>query len=296
MVTSSSSSSGRSWSTGAAPQRRRRCFRLFGTTGAAEMHAQHHLVPSIGYDESELRSAIRDLCASFPPEYWRSLEPDRYPEEFVKALSEHGWLGVMIPEEYGGAGLGVSAAAAILEEINACGCDSKACHAQMYTMGTLLRHGSDAQKAKYLPDIASGRLRLQAFAVTEPTAGSDTTKIQTLASRVDGRYVVTGQKIWTSRAQYSDLLMLLARTMPASEVAKRTDGLSVFIVDLNAIAEGLTITPIETMINHHTTELFFDKVELPLDALIGEEGKGFRYILDSMNAESVLIASEAIGE
>jgi alkylation response protein AidB-like acyl-CoA dehydrogenase len=236
-----------------------------------------------------IRTAVRDLCAGFPGEYWRALEPDRYPEEFVAAL---------IPEEYGGAGLSLTAASAILEEINASGCNSGACHAQMYVMGTILRHGSETQKQEYLPKIASGELRLQAFGVTEPTVGSDTTSIQTTAERVDGGYVVRGQKIWTSRALHSDLMLLLARTTPADQVEKRTEGLSTFIVDMKRAVDAgtMTIRPIRTLMNHATTEIFLDGVEVPGDALVGEEGKGFRHILDGMNAERVLIAAECIGD
>ena len=246
----------------------------------------------------EIRAAVRELCARFPGEYWRGLEPDRYPEEFVQALTENGWLAALIPEEYGGAGLSLTAASAILEEINASGCNSGACHAQMYTMGTILRHGSEEQKQRYLPKIASGELRLQAFGVTEPTAGSDTTSITTTAERVDGGYVVRGQKIWTSRALHSDLMLLLARTTPLDKVERRTEGLSTFIVDMKAAqaAGTMTIRPIRTLMNHGTTEIFFDGVELPADALVGEEGKGFRYILDGMNAERILIAAECIGD
>ena len=245
---------------------------------------------------AEIRAAVRDLCAGFPGEYWRSLEPDRYPEEFVQALTDGGWLAALIPEEYGGAGLGLTAASVILEEINASGGNAGACHAQMYTMGTLLRHGSDEQKGRYLPRIAAGELRLQAFGVTEPTVGSDTTRIQTTAERVDGGYVVSGQKVFTSRALYSDLMLLLARTTPLDRVQKRSDGLSVFLVDMKAAGDTLTIRPLKTMMNHATTEVFLDRVELPADALVGEEGKGFRYILDGMNAERVLIAAECIGD
>jgi acyl-CoA dehydrogenase len=253
---------------------------------------------SLPAELDEIRVAVRELCAGFPGEYWRALEPDRYPEEFVAALTEHGWLAALIPEEYGGAGLSLTAASVILEEINASGCNSGACHAQMYVMGTILRHGSDAQKQEYLPKIASGELRLQAFGVTEPTVGSDTTSIQTTATRVDGGYVVHGQKIWTSRALYSDLMLLLARTTPSDEVAKRTEGLSTFIVDMKRAVEAgtMTIRPIKTLMNHATTEIFLDGVEVPADALVGEEGKGFRYILDGMNAERVLIAAECIGD
>ena len=246
----------------------------------------------------EIRGAVRELCEGFPGEYWRGLEPDRYPEEFVRALTEHGWLAVLIPEEYGGAGLGITAASVILEEINASGGNSGACHAQMYTMGTILRHGSAEQKQRFLPRIASGELRLQAFGVTEPTVGSDTTRIQTTAERTNGGYVVRGQKIWTSRALYSDLMLLLARTTPLEKVEKRTEGLSTFIVDMKqALADGtMTIRPIRTLMNHATTEIFLDGVEVPADALVGEEGKGFRYILDGMNAERILIAAECIGD
>jgi acyl-CoA dehydrogenase len=245
---------------------------------------------------SEIRSAVSELCAGFPGEYWRKLEPDGYPTEFVAALTEKGWLAALIPEEYGGAGLDLTAAAVIMEAINASGCNSGACHAQMYTMGTILRHGSAEQKECYLPRIASGELRLQAFGVTEPAAGSDTPSIQTTAERVDNGYVVRGQKIWTSRAEHSDLMLLLARTTPLDEVQKRSEGLSTFLVDMRAAGDRLTIRPIRTMMNHATTEVFFDGVEVPEDALIGEEGKGFRYILDGMNAERVLIASECIGD
>jgi len=246
----------------------------------------------------EIRAAVRELCNGFPGEYWRELEPDRYPEEFVAALTENGWLAALIPEEYGGAGLSLTAASVILEEINASGCSSSACHAQMYTMGTILRHGSEEQKQRYLPKIASGELRLQAFGVTEPTAGSDTTSIQTTATRSDNGYVVNGQKIWTSRALYSDLMLLLARTTPLEEVEKKTEGLSTFIVDMKAaVADGkMTIRPIKTMMNHASTEIFLDGVSVPENALIGEEGKGFRYILDGMNAERILIAAETIGD
>jgi acyl-CoA dehydrogenase len=246
----------------------------------------------------EIRAAVRELCELFPGEYWRGLEPDRYPDEFVAALTEQGWLAALIPEEYGGAGLGLTAASVILEEINASGGNSGACHAQMYTMGTILRHGSPEQKDRYLPRIASGELRLQAFAVTEPTVGSDTTRIQTTAERTDGGYVIRGQKIWTSRALHSDLMLLLARTAPLDEVERRTEGLSTFIVDMGrAVEEGrMTIRPIRTLMNHATTEIFLDGVEVPADALVGEEGKGFRYILDGMNAERILIAAECVGD
>ena len=244
----------------------------------------------------EIRRAVRGLCEGFPGEYWRSLEPDRYPEEFVRALTEHGWLAALIPAEHGGAGLGLTAASVILEEIHASGGNAAACHAQMYTMGTLLRHGSDDQKRRYLPRIAAGELRLQAFGVTEPTVGSDTTRIETSARRVDGGYVIRGQKIWTSRALHSDLMLLLARTTPPAEVERKSDGISVFLVDIEAAGERLSIRPIPTMMNHATTEVFLDDVEVPLDALVGEEGKGFRYILDGMNAERILLAAECIGD
>jgi acyl-CoA dehydrogenase len=246
----------------------------------------------------EIRSAVRELCARFPGEYWRGLEPDRYPEEFVQALTEAGWLAALIPEEYGGAGLSITAASVILEEIHAAGGNAGACHAQMYTMGTILRHGSEEQKQRYLPRIASGELRLQAFGVTEPTAGSDTTSIQTTATRTDGGWLVRGQKIWTSRAEHSDLMLLLARTTPAEEVEKKTLGLSTFLVDMKrALEDGtMTIRPIKTLMNHATTEIFLDGVVVPEDDLVGEEGMGFRYILDGMNAERVLIAAECIGD
>jgi acyl-CoA dehydrogenase len=247
---------------------------------------------------NEIRTAVGELCARFPGKYWRGLEPDRYPEEFVAALTENGWLAALIPEEHGGAGLSLTAASVILEEINASGGNAAACHAQMYTMGTILRHGSEAQKQRYLPAIASGELRLQAFGVTEPTVGSDTTHIQTSAERVDGGYRVNGQKIWTSRAQHSDLMLLLARTTPLEDVEKRTEGLSTFIVDMKQALEAgtMTIRPIRTLMNHASTEIFFDGVEIPADALVGEEGQGFRHILDGMNAERILIAAECIGD
>ena len=253
---------------------------------------------SVPAELKEVRAAVRELCERFPGEYWRGLEPDRYPEEFVAALTEHGWLAALIPEEYGGAGLGLTAASVILEEINASGGNAGACHAQMYTMGTILRHGCRQQKQRYLPKIASGDLRLQAFGITEPVAGSDTTKIRTTAKRVEGGYVISGQKIWTSRALQSDLMLLLARTTAADQVAKKTDGLSTFIVDMKqALAAGtMTIRPIKTLMNHSTTEVFFDGVQLPADALVGEEGMGFRYILDGMNAERILIAAECVGD
>ncbi len=247
---------------------------------------------------AEIRAAVRELCEAYPGEYWRELEPNRYPEAFVAALTENGWLAALIPEEFGGAGLTITAGSVILEEINASGCNAGACHAQMYTMGTILRHGSDEQKLRYLPRIATGELRLQAFGVTEPAAGSDTTSITTTATKVDGGWLVHGQKIWTSRALHSDLMLLLARTTPADEVEKRTLGLSTFIVDMKrALADGtMTIRPIKTLMNHATTEIFLDGVFVPDDDLVGEQGLGFRYILDGMNAERVLIAAECIGD
>jgi acyl-CoA dehydrogenase len=244
----------------------------------------------------DIRDAVRRLCADFPGEYWRGLEPDRYPEEFVRALTDHGWLAVLIPEAYGGGGLGLSAASAILEEIAACGGNPSACHAQMYVMGTLLRHGGEEQKRHWLPRIASGELRLQAFGVTEPAAGVETTNIRTRAERTATGYRVVGQKIWTSRAEHSDLMVLLARTAPIEETARPADGLSVFLVDLRDTGQAVTIRPIRTMVNHSTTEVFFDGLEIGADALIGNEGEGFRYILDGMNAERILIASECIGD
>jgi Acyl-CoA dehydrogenases len=246
----------------------------------------------------DIREAVRKLCARFPGEYWRKLDADRaYPTEFVRALTESGFLSVLIPEEYGGSGLGLGAATAILEEIHRSGCNGGACHAQMYTMGTILRHGSEAQKQAYLPGIAEGTLRLQAFGVTEPTSGTDTTRIRTFAKREGDKYVVNGQKVWISRAEHSDLMVLLCRTTPRDESAKPTEGMSVLLVDLRkAVGNGLTIRPIRTMINHATTELFFDNLEVPAENLVGQEGKGFRYILDGMNAERILIASECIGD
>jgi alkylation response protein AidB-like acyl-CoA dehydrogenase len=246
----------------------------------------------------EIRDAVRRLCANFPGEYWQKLDRDRtYPSEFVRTLTEAGFLSVLIPEEYGGSGLGLGAATAVLEEIHRSGCNGGACHAQMYTMGTVLKHGSAAQKAEYLPKVASGELRLQAFGVTEPTSGTDTTRILTFARREGDRYIVNGQKIWISRAEHSDLMVLLVRTTPRDQVAKSSDGISVLLVDMRqAIGNGLTIRPIRTMLNHATTELFFDDLEVPAENLIGEEGKGFKYILDGMNAERILIASECIGD
>ncbi|HEX5071246.1 MAG TPA: acyl-CoA dehydrogenase family protein [Vicinamibacterales bacterium] len=247
---------------------------------------------------SDLRRAVRELCRSFPDAYWRDLDARRaYPETFVNALTDAGYLAALIPETYGGSGLGLAEASVILEEINHSGANSGACHAQMYTMGTLLRHGSDAQKREYLPRIARGELRLQAFGVSEPTTGSDTTQMKTTATRNGDRYIVRGQKVWISRAEHSDLLLLVCRTTPAEQVRKRSEGLSILLVDLrDAVGHGLTIRPIRTMMNHATTELFFDDLEVPASALIGEEGQGFRYLLDGLNAERILIAAECVGD
>ncbi|HSL80816.1 MAG TPA: acyl-CoA dehydrogenase family protein [Pseudolabrys sp.] len=248
---------------------------------------------------ADIRASVRALCAKFPGEYWRGLDRERaYPTEFVGALTEAGYLAALIPEEYGGSGLNLGAAAAILEEVHASGGNGAACHAQMYTMGTILRHGSDAQKQCYLPLIASGKLRLQAFGVTEPTSGTDTLSLRTTAKREgNDHYVINGQKIWTSRAEHSDLLLLLARTAPKEQAKKRTDGLSVFLVDMR-LAQGasIAINPIRTMMNHATTQIFFDDLRVPAENLIGEEGQGFRYILSGMNAERILIAAECIGD
>ena len=246
----------------------------------------------------EIREAVQKLCAQFPGAYWQSMDRDRsYPTEFVNALTQSGFLSVLIPEQYGGSGLGLAAAAAVLEEIHRSGGNGGACHAQMYTMGTLLRHGGVEQKEYFLPRIASGELRLQAFGVTEPTSGTDTTRITTFARREGDHYVVSGQKIWTSRAEHSDLLVLLVRTQKREEAARPSKGLSVLLVDMrDVLGNGLTIRPIRTMLNHGTTELFFDEMSVPAGSLIGEEGEGFKYILDGMNAERVLIASECIGD
>ncbi|WP_188237514.1 acyl-CoA dehydrogenase family protein [Sphingopyxis sp. LK2115] len=246
----------------------------------------------------EIREAVRRLCADFPGDYWQRLDRDRiYPTEFVRTLTQAGFLSVLIPEQYGGSGLGLGAATAVLEEIHRSGCNGGACHAQMYTMGTLLKHGSEAQKQAWLPAIARGELRLQAFGVTEPTAGTDTTRIRTFARKIGDKYVVNGQKIWISRAEHSDLMILLCRTTPREQCAKASDGMSVLLVDMReAVGKGLTIRPVRTMLNHATTELFFDDLEVPAANLIGEEGKGFRYILSGMNAERILIASECIGD
>ena len=246
----------------------------------------------------DLRDAVRDLCAQFPDSYFREVDAKRgYPDAFVDALTKAGWLAALIPQEYGGSGLGLTEASIIMEEINRAGGNSGACHGQMYNMGTLLRHGSDGQKRAYLPKIASGELRLQSMAVTEPTTGTDTTKIRTTAVRQGDRYVVNGQKVWISRVQHSDLMILLARTTPIGEVARRSEGMSIFLVDLrDAIGHGMTVKPIANMVNHETNELFFDNLEIPAGNLIGTEGKGFRYILDGLNAERTLIAAECIGD
>ncbi|MGJ7916471.1 acyl-CoA dehydrogenase family protein [Massilia sp. LXY-6] len=250
------------------------------------------------HDYQDIREAVRSLCAEFPSEYFRKVDEARaYPEEFVTALTKAGWLAALIPEEYGGSGLGLTEASVIMEEINRAGGNSGACHGQMYNMGTLLRHGSKAQKELYLPKIASGELRLQSMAVTEPTTGTDTTKIKTTAVRKGDKYVINGQKVWISRIQHSDLMILLARTTPLSEVTKKSEGMSIFVVDLReAIGKGLSVQPILNMVNHETNELFFENLEIPAENLIGEEGKGFKYILDGLNAERTLIAAECIGD
>ncbi len=247
---------------------------------------------------ADLRTAVRELCARFPDTYWRELDArEAYPEKFVRTLTEAGYLAALIPEELGGSGLGIAEASIILEEVNRSGGNSAACHAQMYIMGTLLRHGSEAQRRHYLPKIASGELRLQAFGVTEPTTGTDTTQMKTMAVRKGDRYVVNGQKVWISRVDYSDLMLLVARTTALEEVKKRTDGLSVLLVDLKtAIGHGMTVRPIRAMINHATTEVFFDNLEVPVENRVGEEGKGFRYLLDGLNAERILIAAECVGD
>ena len=257
-----------------------------------------NLSPHDNDQYADIRASVRKLCAEFPGDYWRKLDEVRaYPTEFVRALTEAGYLSVLIPEEYGGSGLGISAAAAVLETIQAEGCNGGACHAQMYTMGTILRHGREEQKRKYLPKIAAGELRLQAFGVTEPTSGTDTTALRTFAHREGDEYVVNGQKIWTSRAEHSDLMLLLARTTPKEEVKKKTEGLSCFIVDMReVVGKSLTIRPIRTLMNHATTEVFFDDMRIPAANLLGEEGKGFRYILSGMNAERILIAAECVGD
>src|SRR3984957_19799394 len=254
---------------------------------------------ALGEDYPELRDSVRKICAQYPGTYWSDLEDKQaYPTEFVEELTRAGFLGALIPEEYGGSRLPLRAAAMILEEITASGCVASQGHAQMYIMGTLLRHGSEAQKRRYLPEIAAGRIRLQAFGVTEPTTGSDTTQLKTRAVRDGDSYLVTGQKVWTSRALHSDMMLLLARTTSADQVKKRSDGLSVFLIDMTAknTGKGLEIRPIKAMINHNTTEVFFDNFRIPASSLIGEEGKGFRYILDGMNAERILVDSEAVGD
>ena len=247
---------------------------------------------------TDLRTAVRELCSRFPDSYWRELDArEAYPEEFVKTLTDAGYLAALIPEEFGGSGLGIAEASIILEEVNRSGGNSAACHAQMYIMGTLLRHGSETQQAHYLPKIASGELRLQAFGVTEPTTGTDTTQMKTMAVRKGDRYVVNGQKVWISRVEYSDLMLLVARTTPLEEVKKKTEGLTTLLVDLeHAIGNGMTVHPIRAMINHATTEVFFDNLEVPVENRIGEEGKGFRYLLDGLNAERILIAAECVGD
>ena len=246
----------------------------------------------------DIRDAVRDLCAQFPNEYFRKVDEARgYPAEFVDALTQAGWMAALIPQEYGGSGLGLTEASVIMEEINRCGGNSGACHGQMYNMGTLLRHGSEAQKRQYLPKIASGELRLQSMGVTEPTTGTDTTKIKTTAVKKGDRYVINGQKVWISRIQHSDLMILLARTTPLADVKKKSEGMSIFIVDLReAIGKGMTVRPILNMVNHETNELFFENLEIPAENLIGEEGQGFKYILDGLNAERTLIAAECIGD
>jgi acyl-CoA dehydrogenase len=259
----------------------------------------HKTIMNSNVDQyQDIRDAIRDLCKQFPDEYFRKVDEVRgYPEEFVNALTQAGWMAALIPQEYGGSGLGLTEASVIMEEINRCGGNSGACHGQLYNMGTLLRHGSTEQKNFYLPKIAAGELRLQSMGVTEPTTGTDTTKIKTTAVRKGDRYVINGQKVWISRIQHSDLMILLARTTPLDQVTKKSEGMSIFIVDLrDAIGKGLTVRPILNMVNHETNELFFDNLEIPAENLIGEEGKGFKYILDGLNAERALIAAECIGD
>src|SRR5213592_4487658 len=269
----------------------------YGADGVGE--SGDAVMLALGEDYPELRESVRKICEKYPGAYWRKLEDEQaYPSEFIAELSEAGFLASLIPEEYGGSGLPLRAAAVILEEINASGCTASQGHAQMYIMGTLLRHGSEEQKRRYLPKIASGELRLQAFGVTEPTTGSDTTKLKTRAVRAgNDHYIVNGQKVWTSRARHSDLMLLLARTTPVEEVKRRTEGLSVFLVNLKeSLGKGVEIRPIEAMINHNTTEVFFDNLKVPAENLIGEEGKGFRYLLDGLNAERILVATEAVGD
>jgi acyl-CoA dehydrogenase len=256
------------------------------------------MIDSVTDAYQDIREAVRDLCSEFPSAYFRKIDEERgYPEAFVDALTKAGWLAALIPQEYGGSGLGLTEASVIMEEINRSGGNSGACHGQMYNMGTLLRHGSNEQKQRYLPKIASGELRLQSMGVTEPTTGTDTTRIKTTAERKGDRYVINGQKVWISRVQHSDLMILLARTTPLAEVAKKSEGMSIFIVDLReAIGHGLTVRPILNMVNHETNELFFDNLEILAENLIGQEGMGFRYILDGLNAERTLIAAECIGD
>ncbi|MCC6531610.1 MAG: acyl-CoA/acyl-ACP dehydrogenase [Burkholderiales bacterium] len=249
-------------------------------------------------DYANIREGVRALCRNFPGEYWRKVDDERgYPEEFVKALTEAGWLAALIPEQYGGSGLSIAEASVIMEEINRSGANAGSCHGQMYNMGTVLRHGSEEQKRKYLPKIAAGQLRMQSMAVTEPTAGTDTTKISTFAVRQGDRYVVNGQKVWTSRLQHSDLMVLLARTTAVENSAKKSEGMSIFIVDVRAsVGKGMTVRPIRNMVNHETNEVFLDNLEIPVENLIGEEGKGFKYLLDGLNAERILIAAECVGD
>lgn len=267
------------------------------TTQATAVQETSLISMQIGEDFSEIREAVRRVCADFPEEYWLNLdENEAYPTDFINALTEAGFLAALIPETYGGSGLPLRAAAVIMEEICASGCHAAAGHAQMYIMGTVLRHGREAQKRRYLPEIASGKLRLQAFGVTEPTTGSDTTQLKTRAERTATGYRINGQKVWTSRAQHSDLMLVLARTTPAADVKNKVEGVSTFLIDIReALGKGLTIRPIKAMVNHHATEVFFEDLDVPADALVGEEGKGFRYILDGMNAERMITAAEAIG-
>ena len=256
-----------------------------------------HDIPTVDAHQ-DMREALRDLCSQFDSKYWQAVDEERgYPERFVDALSQAGWLAALIPVEYGGSGLGLVEASVIMEEINRCGGNAGSCHGQMYNMGTILRHGSDEQKKRYLPQIASGSLRLQSMAVTEPTTGTDTTKLKTTAVKQGDRYIVNGQKVWISRIQHSDLMVLLARTTPIDQVAKKSEGMSVFLVDIRqAMGNGMDVRPIRNMVNHETNEVFFDNLEVPADNLIGEEGRGFKYILDGLNAERVLIAAECIGD
>jgi len=256
-----------------------------------------HDIPTVDAHQ-DMREALRDLCSQFDSKYWQAVDEERgYPERFVDALSQAGWLAALIPVEYGGSGLGLVEASVIMEEINRCGGNAGSCHGQMYNMGTILRHGSDEQKKRYLPQIASGSLRLQSMAVTEPTTGTDTTKLKTTAVKQGDRYIVNGQKVWISRIQHSDLMVLLARTTPIDQVAKKSEGMSVFLVDIRqAMGKGMDVRPIRNMVNHETNEVFFDNLEVPADNLIGEEGRGFKYILDGLNAERALIAAECIGD